>query len=344
MATSTANYWRERSIMQMDRGMLAADKAAAELDKAYRKAMREIQADINGLYAKYGDQYGLTYLEAAKAIDASDFIEWRMSVGDYVERIAQTGDDMLQLELDTLATRARVSRLEAVNTAIKVNIAELQAKEAELVKQLLTDTYNESFYHQVFDIQQGVGFGQTFEMLQPAQVTKALAYPWSGATFSDRIWLDKQLLSAKLQETLTQSLTQGRSIRAMTQELQKAMNAGRYVSERLIRTETAYAVEQGTLQGYREMEIEEYEILATLDNRTSEICQKQDGKTYKVADAVVGKTYPPFHAQCRTTTVPRFGEEYDAGTRTARGRDGKLYEVPSTLKYPEWYETYVKAA
>ncbi|MCJ0430479.1 minor capsid protein, partial [Clostridioides difficile] len=89
-----------------------------------------------------------------------------------------------------------------------------------------------------------------------------------------------------------------------------------------------------------DLDVEKYEIIATLDLRTSNICRELDGKVFDMKDYQVGITAPPFHCRCRTTTAPWFEDE--EGYRAARGKDGKTYYVPSSMKYNEWYEKYVK--
>ncbi|GHU86452.1 hypothetical protein FACS1894198_6380 [Clostridia bacterium] len=50
-------------------------------------------------------------------------------------------------------------------------------------------------------------------------------------------------------------------------------NAGR-----LVMTESAYFASAAEKDSYRELGIQKYKILATLDDRTSEICQNLDGE------------------------------------------------------------------
>ena len=54
-------------------------------------------------------------------------------------------------------------------------------------------------------------------------------------------------------------------------------------------------MEQASQKAYDELDIDKYKILATLDKRTSEICQKLDGEVFNVKDAVIGVNMPPFH-------------------------------------------------
>lgn len=110
---------------------------------------------------------------------------------------------------------------------------------------------------------------------------------------------------------------------------------------RLLRTETAYVKSQADEEMYKTLEVEEYEILATLDNRTSAICQGKDGLHYKVDDIQVGINYPPFHPNCRTTTI-KYNPETEGRTRIAKDKDGKNVKVPFDMKYEErkkWIES-----
>lgn len=104
---------------------------------------------------------------------------------------------------------------------------------------------------------------------------------------------------------------------------------------RHLRTETAYVKSQADVEMYKTLEIEEYEILATLDKRTSAICQGKDGLHYKVDDIQVGINYPPFHPNCRTTTV-KYREERGESTRIAKDKDGNNVKVPLEMRYEDW--------
>ena len=91
--------------------------------------------------------------------------------------------------------------------------------------------------------------------------------------------------------------------------------------------------------------MEEFEIVATLDSHTSDICREMDGKHFLMKDFQPGVTAPPFHVWCRSTTVPYFDDEWGrSGERAARGEDGKTYHVPGDMKYADWKEQYIGAS
>jgi SPP1 gp7 family putative phage head morphogenesis protein len=125
----------------------------------------------------------------------------------------------------------------------------------------------------------------------------------------------------------------------MTKRLSDGVGMGYKVAERLIRTETTNTYSQSTLQMYNKSGIvKEYRYLATLDNRTSTICQDLDGKVFKIDNAITGLNYPPMHPNCRSTTVSIFDDE--VFERRARDANGKTYTVPSNMTYHEWKKQY----
>ena len=96
-------------------------------------------------------------------------------------------------------------------------------------------------------------------------------------------------------EELTQMLIQGKGVKETSKALSKRLDADLKNCIRLIHTEHSYFMEQASQKAYDELDIDKYKILATLDKRTSEICQKLDGEVFNVKDAVIGVNMPPFH-------------------------------------------------
>ena len=132
-----------------------------------------------------------------------------------------------------------------------------------------------------------------------------IEYPYAGKMFSDRIWDNKDALVKHIKQNLTAGIIRGDSIQKMSRQLKKDLNVLYYQAERLVRTETNYAMNQGHLKGYADSGVvEKYEFLAAIDSRTSKLCKKQNGKVYKLSEATVGVNYPPVHCNCRSTVIP----------------------------------------
>lgn len=82
------------------------------------------------------------------------------------------------------------------------------------------------------------------------------------------------------------------------------------------------------------------EIVATLDNKTTQQCRSLDGVVFPLGKG----PRPPFHIRCRTTTVPVLDSKYDwldeGATRAAKGPDGKTKNiVPANKTYYDWLKT-----
>ncbi|MDE6658892.1 MAG: minor capsid protein, partial [Eubacterium sp.] len=58
------------------------------------------------------------------------------------------------------------------------------------------------------------------------------------------------------------------------------------------------------MHAFNESDVEEYEICATLDSKTSDICREMDGKHFPMSEYELGKTAPPFHPFCRSLVIP----------------------------------------
>ncbi|WP_169333941.1 polymorphic toxin type 50 domain-containing protein [Allofustis seminis] len=95
-------------------------------------------------------------------------------------------------------------------------------------------------------------------------------------------------------------------------------------------------------QAYEELEIDCYHIVATLDVRTSAICQDMDGKVFKLSEYEPGTTAPPFHNYCRSATAPYFDDGLMPRRRWARDPEtGKGEIIDGDIKYGDWKRSYV---
>lgn len=113
-------------------------------------------------------------------------------------------------------------------------------------------------------------------------------------------------------------------------------------AEALVRTAVNFIANQALRGTYQANDglLSGIEIVATLDSRTTELCLSLDGTIVPV-DAGPGQL-PPFHWNCRTITVPvvdweKLGVEAPPeATRAARNADGKVEQIPSSVKAEEW--------
>jgi SPP1 gp7 family putative phage head morphogenesis protein len=217
----------------------------------------------------------------------------------------------------------------------------LAAQQNRLMTELNTELLTQGYYKTIYEVQMGMGQGLPFATLKPELINMIASKPWAfdGKNFSVRIWENKEKLINELQSNLTQALIKGEAPDKTIEAISEAFGVSRRQAGRLVMTEAAYFGAEGQRRAYQELDIDRYEIVATLDSRTSEICQELDGEVLDMKDYQPGRTAPPFHPWCRTVTAPYFDDNYT--TRAARGADGKIYQVEGNLTYKEWYDQYV---
>jgi SPP1 gp7 family putative phage head morphogenesis protein len=223
-----------------------------------------------------------------------------------------------------------------------VNVARFEYQKST---EFYIDAIGEAYGRTAFDIQKGVGRGFSISGLSEKRVSEILRHNWSGAHYSSRIWNNTSQIAARVKQDLLAGFLSGKSGAKMARELQDDFGVGAMEARRLVRTETNYMANQAELESYADCGIDQYEYLATLDGRTSTICQGLDGKRYPIEQAVPGQNYPPMHPFCRSTTVAVIGDE-EAEGMMRRARDpvtGKTYLVPADMTYGEWEKQYLQS-
>jgi len=132
----------------------------------------------------------------------------------------------------------------------------------------------------------------------------------------------------------------GRNPREAVNALVKKFGASKANAARLVSTESAFFASEAQKDAFNFWEVEEFEIVGTLDSITCQTCGAMDTTHLPMSQFESGVTAPPFHPCCRCCTCPWIPD--DVGERIARGVDGKPEYVPTNMSYEQWNEKYVK--
>ena len=292
---SNEEYWGKREAYKLKKGLKDLKKIEKELVNEYKKAMNEIGKEISNLFYKYAKDNNLSYSDAKKYLNSSEFKEFKRDLKSYMKLIEETGDEELLLELNTLAMKSRISRLEEMFYQCGKYINEVYESTNKRLQIAYSSTIKDNYYQTIYDIHKAIGVGVSFSYIDNDMIKEILAFPWSGRHYSSRLWSNRTKLKNAMVEELTQMLIQGKGVKETSKALSKRLDADLKNCIRLIHTEHSYFMEQASQKAYDELDIDKYKILATLDKRTSEICQKLDGEVFNVKDAVIGVNMPPFH-------------------------------------------------
>ena len=341
----SSEYWRRRFEALEDAQTRKGAEYFSQLEKQYQKASAAVQKEVNAWYARFAVNNEISLVEAKKLLNAGELKELKWNVMEYIEKGKTLNiSDAWAKELENASARWHISRLEALQLQMQNQVEMLYGTEHDEISKLMEKIYTEGYYHTAYEIQSGFNIGYDLMKLDTNRIGKVLSKPWAadGANFSSRIWKQKTQLVKDLHTELTQAIIRGKNPHQVTQAIAKRFDVSMGQAGRLVSTEAAFFASAANRDCYKDLDVERYEILATLDNRTSDVCQGLDGKVFKMSEYEVGVTAPPFHVWCRTTTVPFFDDEFELGAkRAARGEDGRTYYVPADMKYPEWKKTFV---
>ena len=292
---SSEEYWIKREAYKLKKGLKDLKKIEKELVNEYKKAMNEIGKEISNLFYKYAKDNNLSYSDARKYLNSSEFKEFKRDLKTYMKLIEETGDEELLLELNTLSMKSRISRLEEMFYQCGKYINEVYESTNKRLQIAYSSTIKDNYYQTIYDIHKAIGVGASFSYIDNDMIKEILAFPWSGRHYSSRLWSNRTKLKNAMIEELTQMLIQGKGVKETSKALSKRLDADLKNCIRLIHTEHGYFMETASQKAYDELDIDKYKILATLDKRTSKICQDLDGEVFNVKDAVIGVNMPPFH-------------------------------------------------
>lgn len=341
---TNAEYWKQRFTQLEAAQNRKGATAYLEMEKQYKAAQNELEAQIARWYQRFADSNGISLAQAKQWLKGQDLAEFKWDVKEYIKYGKENAiNGAWMQELENASSKFHISRLEALQIQTQNSLETMFAQQMGTMKKALSDVYASGYYHTAYTVQQGFGLGWDIAGLDQAQIEKVLSKPWAvdDYNFSTRIWNSKTKLIGEVHNELSKNLLTGADPQKVIDSLAKKMGTSKSNAGRLVMTEQAYFSSAAQKDCFNDLDVEEYEIVATLDSHTSDICRSLDGKVFKMSDYKPGVTAPPFHVYCRSTTAPHFKENFDVGERAARGADGKTYYVPDDVTYSEWKKAFV---
>ena len=296
---SNKSYWLKRSEELDKVAKMTEKEVMKKLSALYRDAFRSIEKEVNDFMMKYAVDHKLDYATVTQMLTPIDLAEYNEKTQELHAMYRDTKSEYIKIEIERLKARSKITRLRALQDAINVELCKVTHEYQMTLEDTLIGLFSDQ-YAKACELMGVMAPGIPREAIK-----KIIEYPYAGKMFSDRIWDNKDALVKYIQQDLTVGIIRGDSIQKMARQLKKDLNVLYYQAERLVRTETNYAMNQAHLKGYKDSGVvEKYEFLAAHDKRTSKLCRDLDGEMFELSKAVVGENYPPMHPNCRSTVVP----------------------------------------
>ncbi len=331
-----SSYWKKRANQRFAESERFTEQQLNRIMRLYNDAQRDLKKMIDEIYRTYGKKTGLDRYTMERIINSADLNKLIKQIG------RETGKDISGLVKRNF--KSRINRLQAIQLELQAKLDRLTEQIEHISKETLTNVTRESYQRTMFDVGRKERFDTvSFASLNDRTIDRMLETKWIGnGNYSDRIWKNQNQMVDKLSEIVTRGAMTGMSVERMQMEFRQTFHVEKYKAERLLRTEMAYFHNEAEQESYRDLGIEQYIYIATLDNRTSEVCSDLDGKVFKTKDGTVGVNLPPMHPNCRSTTGPYYNDSILKDLkRRARDQEGVGKEI-EYKNYREW-EAELKA-
>lgn len=342
-----SNYWVDRFTAEENRINELSKEQVKEAKKQYDIALKNTNQKIYEFYAKYAKDNNISMYEAKQRFNKKELKEFKMSLSEYIRKgqsLNISPDDRIIKELKNVSSRVHIERLEALKMEIKAEIDLLSKTMENNLDKHLRSVYRDTYYRSAYSIQKGLDKFSNIEKLNPELLESLVYKPWTkdNTNWSKRIWGNDGKLVNTLHTNLTQNIITGKPLKDIIDTIEERFNVERNIATRLIMTESAAYHSRAKERCMKDLGCEKYEVIATLDDRTSSICRSMDGKIFNMKDYQVGVTASPFHSNCRSVTAPYYDKiEGDTNLRASRTEDDD-YELVDVKDYQDWYNNYVE--
>jgi len=344
-------YWQKRFIQINAATEKMTDEYLAGMADRYEELGKSIEYEIDKFVTRYSDESGLSEKEIDKMLSKGEQTSWSMTLKEFRQKAIDGGYDK---ELNIEYYKSRISRLQKLKAQLAMEFAEFTNAEEGRLKSFLSDQYRESYLRNIYELTDRGAFVVPFDKYNSRALRLALSTPWKSSNFKKRIWkAHLKVLPERLSRTLSYSVTHGWGIDRTVKEMMrgfKGVARNRVVT--LVQTESAHIIETATLESYRQLGVEKYEWLATLESHTCREDITINGFTYKGCAGLDGLTFdvdsenpilPPVHPNCRCTTVPVI-KGYRSSKRWMRDPETGKGEIIDNISFTEWSKKYMESA
>ena len=198
--------------------------------------------------------------------------------------------------------------------------------EKNVITSTLNDVAKDSYYSSCFIYQLGVSY--TLKPVEQDVLDDIINKKIDGKTYASRIWHNKNKVAKTLKKEINDFLNGKTDVNTISKNIKNRFDVDYNISNRLVRTEIAKVQTQANEVWANEHNIKKQLFCATLDRRTSKICQSLDGKIYDFDD--VHKQIPPLHPNCRSCLI-----DIVDGWKPTQRLDN---ETKQNINYQTYYE------
>lgn len=344
-------YWVRRAEWIEQQVFKEVDQVNKRLIDGYNIVLKDIESTIAEFIATNQDLVSMSKPVTIK--EYLQMMDWQFQQLDYWVKNGGTPETINRAKtvIDRLNTSHRLTRLEVLERQLQGRLGEFGLQMNDEMSDALKEVYYSAYDKKQFTIARGVGYGYQYSKPNFKAIEKVILYPWAedGSMFSERIWeyTDNEatnFIKAVRRTIASGAVAQGKNPRTLAKDIvgfgKPSLSASqlKFNATRLLYTEATHILSEAEADVSKEWGLTDYVFLATLDERTSPICQSLDGQQFKYKDRKVGTNFPPMHPLCRSTFYDVVPDALYT-KRASRGKDGQtVHEIPAHATYKQWQE------
>lgn len=348
---SDIRYWEKRRELEDQARLQLEDDMIKSLTKNLTDALEKIQSQL----LSQADLHNMTQQELLQDYSLQDQKKYRKYVEKNYKELMKS-DEKYQEFIDEFFPSydyAKVNRLLQIRSDIFKILADETIKNDSNNKfefgleEIINRTYNSNSNV----LMHLLGPGE-FNSLPKKELENMLNYPWSGKTFSNRLWGNISRLEQNLSSAIVNSIGSGQGVVEALKTMKNDSSISdmfkleekkfKHAIDNLVRTEYAHFAVEGLRKSMSDAGIKETQSWSAEDERVCSICGGRHGKVIK------DDWHPPYHGRCRCTEIPKMpelGEDVDKLyddmfgdllDEFAKNKFGIKLNKPNRLKEIDW--------
>lgn len=310
MSKWSIKYWEKRRELEDLVRLKMENDTTRLLQDIFPEALKNIQAKL----LSQADLHDMTQAELLADYSKRDQEKYRKYIDQNYQEL-MSSDAKYQEFIDEYFPPydyAKVNRLLQMRTDIFNELASAMIKKDATGKfnNRLEDIVNRTYNSNANAL--GYLLSGDVSPLPKAELDAIMNYPWSGKTFSNRLWGNVSKLEQNLSKAVTNAIASGEGLAEALKttrgnseiadmfklESNKFDNA----IENLVRTEYSHFAVEGIKASFKATGVPAGQVFTAEDERVCSICGKKHKQVVEEGDE------PPYHGRCRCTLMPKMPE------------------------------------
>ncbi|MGL9971370.1 head protein [Enterococcus sp. DIV1420a] len=315
--TASEHYWEKRRELEDKARLKLEKKTLSELESVFERALVKIQRKL----LSQADLHDITQSEMLEDFSKRDQEKYRKYIEKNYEKLMESDEAYKQFidEYFPSYDYAKVNRLLQLRADIFSTLAD-EAIASDVNGKFNNDLENitKRIYNSNANALMQL-LGDSAPGLTKNELEKIMNYPWSGKTFSSRLWGNISTLEQRLSNSIINSLASGEGVLEALKTMKNdgvisgmfKLEQGKFNRsiENLVRTEYSHFAVEGVRKSLKNVGVKQTQSWSAEDERVCSICGGRHGKEIK------DDWHPPYHGRCRCTEIPRIqeiGDDIDA--------------------------------